>query len=163
MSESTALHLRLESLRLLEEAEVLLKQYIKLHDRLFSWKNYLFWSKFDDIKVSVPALLVALTDFTQQTKTYLQTAQGLPDSEADRPNLVEFYTLLNKYFDFLRQAVQVMERLVVQVEARARKTVDFKQKVYEADLAIYKQKVDKYQLYGQELNTFIARLSGSSA
>lgn len=155
----TSTHLQQEAMRLIQDTESNLKAYLELHNRLFAWRNYFFWAKFDAIKSAHPPLLAKFTTAAEQSVTYLKQAEALPEQGADRADLVEFYDLLSKYLDFLRQAVQIMGRLMGQVEARALKSDQFKPKAYETDLAIYKQKVDRYQLYGQELNKLIARLS----
>ena len=98
------------------------------------------------------------TDLVMAVETQAHTVQQATSPD---PLLAEYYRLLTKHVEFLKQAVQVMPKLLKQIEAKARKTGTYKQAAYELDLAMYKQKVDMYQLHGQQLNALLPRLVAS--
>jgi hypothetical protein len=150
--------LRQEAITLINATTEVLEEYLTLHNRLFSWKNLLGWNKFEDLKIAIPLVQKKLGDMDQQAKDYLEQAKSLADPIADKPTLVEFYTLLANYLDSLKMAAQIMGRLLVQIEAKSKKMGEFKQSTYETEMIMYKQKVDKYQLYGMQLNALINRL-----
>ncbi len=154
--------LKQSAITLTQDAQTALGEYLDLHERLFSWKNRFGWNKVDDLKPAIPVLLEKLTELTAAAKDGLAQAQSFEETIPNRVILVEFYGLLSKYLDFLRQAVQVMERLCGHIEAKSLKKESYKPAAYEGDLAIYKQKVDNYQLYGVELNALISRLTSYS-
>ncbi len=150
--------LRQEAITLINSTTEILEEYLTLHNRLFSWKNLLGWNKFEDLKIAVPTVQKKLGDLDQRAKDYLEQAKSLADSIADKTTLVEFYALLTNYLDSLKMAAQIMGRLLVQIEAKSKKVGEFKQSTYETEMMMYKQKVDKYQLYGMQLNALIHRL-----
>jgi len=140
--------------RLTQAASRALELYLDCHERLFSWKNALGWNRFEGLKEALPDLAQHLGELLDQANDQLSTAQTRDPLD---PLLVEYFNLLTKYLDFLKQAVQTMTKLLIHLESK--KTGKFKQAGYELDLAVYKQKVDRYQLYGQELTKLIAQLS----
>jgi hypothetical protein len=150
--------LKQEAITLINATTEVLEEYLTLHNRLFSWKNLLGWNKFEDLKIAIPLVQKKLGDMDQQAKDYLEQAKSLTEPIADKPTLVEFYTLLANYLDSLKMAAQIMGRLLVQIEAKSKKVGEFKQSTYETEIIMYKQKVDKYQLYGMQLNALINRL-----
>jgi len=150
--------LKQEAITLINSATEVLDEYLTLHNRLFSWKNLLGWNKFEDLKIAIPLIQKKLGDMDQQAKDYLEQAKSLVDPMADKTTLVEFYTLMANYLDSLKMAAQILGRLLVQIEAKSKKVGEFKQSTYETEMMMYKQKVDKYQLYGMELNALINRL-----
>ena len=150
--------LKREATTLIDSTTEVLEEYLTLHNRLFSWKNLLGWNKFEDLKVAIPKVQKRLGDIDQQAKDYLEQAKSLEAELADKLQLVEFYTLMTNYLDSLKMAAQIMGRLLVQIEAKSKKVGEFKQSTYETEMMMYKQKVDKYQLYGMELNALINKL-----
>ena len=108
--------------------------------------------------MAIPKVQKRLGDIDQQAKDYLEQAKSLEAELADKLQLVEFYTLMTNYLDSLKMAAQIMGRLLVQIEAKSKKVGEFKQSTYETEMMMYKQKVDKYQLYGMELNALINKL-----
>jgi hypothetical protein len=150
--------LKREATTLIDSTSEVLEEYLILHNRLFSWKNLLGWNKFEDLKVAIPKVQTRLGDIDQQAKDYLEQAKSLEAELADKLQLVEFYTLMTNYLDSLKMAAQIMGRLLVQIEAKSKKVGEFKQSTYETEMMMYKQKVDKYQLYGMELNALINKL-----
>jgi hypothetical protein len=150
--------LKREATTLIDSTTAVLEEYLTLHNRLFSWKNLLGWNKFEDLKVAIPQVQKRLADLDQQAKDYLEQAKSLEAELADKLQLVEFYTLMTNYLDSLKMAAQIMGRLLVQIEAKSKKIGEFKQSTYETEMMMYKQKVDKYQLYGMELNALINKL-----
>ncbi len=150
--------LKREATTLIDSTTEVLEEYLTLHNRLFSWKNLLGWNKFEDLKVAIPQVQKKLADIDQQAKDYLEQAKSLEAELADKLQLVEFYTLMTNYLDSLKMAAQIMGRLLVQIEAKSKKVGEFKQSTYETEMMMYKQKVDKYQLYGMELNALINKL-----
>jgi hypothetical protein len=150
--------LKQEAITLIDSASEVLEEYLTLHNRLFSWKNLLGWNKFEDLKIAIPLVQKKLGAIDQQAKDYLEEAKSLEEQTADKSSLVEFYTLAANYLDSLKMAAQIMGRLLVQIEAKSKKVGEFKQSTYETEMMMYKQKVDKYQLYGMELNALINRL-----
>jgi hypothetical protein len=150
--------LKREATTLIDSTTEVLEEYLTLHNRLFSWKNLLGWNKFEDLKVAIPKVQKRLGDLDQQAKNYLEHAKSLEAELADKLQLVEFYTLMTNYLDSLKMAAQIMGRLLVQIEAKSKKVGEFKQSTYETEMMMYKQKVDKYQLYGMELNALINKL-----
>jgi len=140
-------------------AESALSQYLDLHEQLFSWKNAFGWNRYDTLKTNLPLLLTTCTEINDQVILQTALVKTLLPDHPDQPLLSEFYERLGKYTDFLCQAVQVMPKLLTQIEAKATKSAAYKQKAYELDLAMYKQKVNTYQLYGQELNQLLPKLA----
>jgi hypothetical protein len=150
--------LKQEAITLIDSTSEVLEEYLNLHNRLFSWKNLLGWNKFEDLKIAIPIVQKKLGAIDQQTKDYLEQAKSLEEQAADKSSLIEFYTLAANYVDSLKMAAQIMGRLLVQIEAKSKKIGEFKQSTYETEMMMYKQKVDKYQLYGMKLNALINRL-----
>ncbi|WP_218080414.1 hypothetical protein [Anthocerotibacter panamensis] len=156
MDETTAL--KDSALGLINQAGDLLGAFLALHEQVFSWKNALGWNKFDRLKPALAPLTEQGNKLVQAAKDQLILAQALDETHADKDFLGEFYGSLVKYLEFLKQALQILGKLIAHLEDRAAKDGSFKKTVYEFELAQYKQKVDMYQLYGQQLNQSLDRL-----
>ncbi|MBC8122189.1 MAG: hypothetical protein H7Y22_10160 [Gemmatimonadaceae bacterium] len=143
---------------LTEQVGDTLARYLVLHNRLFTWKNIFGWNQFEEIKLAIPPLVEQLNQITADNKQGLELAAQLPDELLDKPVITEFYRFMTEYLDALRLSVQIMGRLLTQLEAKSLKTGAFKQSAYEADLVMYKKKIDTYQLYGMELNRVVSTL-----
>lgn len=145
--------------QLLSAIGEVLDAYLVLDNRLFSWKNAFGWNNVEPLKAEIPPLVERVTAIAaqiQQIQTEL--AEVSPEQLPDAQTLIQFFKLFASYSEALKFAIQGMGRVLVHIETKRNNRAEFKQVRYESDLMIYKSQVDKYQLYGEQLNALIRQL-----
>ncbi len=142
---------------LISEVGKILDDYLVVDDQLFSWKNTFGWNDVAPLKDKVQPLSDRLIQLLEKTKAEQSQILELPENNPEKLLLVEFYQLFTNYADTLKMAVQNMGRVLVHIDTRRNNKTEFKQARYESDLIIYKAQVDKYQLFGEKLNTLLKR------
>jgi hypothetical protein len=140
------------------EAADVLDAYLRLDARLFSWKNTFGWNDVAPLEPQIQSLVDRLSAVLKHIKVHRQGVADLDGADPERPFLEQFYALFGNYAEALKFAIQGMARVLSHVATRRANRSEFKQVRYESDLVIYKSQVDKYQLYGQQLNPLLKRL-----
>lgn len=156
MDEITAL--KTEVGPLVSEAGDVLDTYLRIDSQMFSWKNTFGWNDVAKLVPEVQPLIERLTSVLTQIKINQQRVAELPEEAIDRALLEQFYRILGNYTDTLKLAIQGMGRVLAHIETKRTNKAEFKQVRYESDLMIYKSQIDKYQLYGQQLNPLLRKL-----
>ncbi|UFP95632.1 hypothetical protein [Gloeobacter morelensis] len=143
---------------LVVEAAAVLDAYLAIDDRMFSWKNTFGWNDVSPLKPLVQPLIERLLAVSKQIKDLQSAAGELPEEIPEKAPLLGLFKVFINYVESLRFAVQTMGRVLEHIETRRINGAEFKKTRYESDLLIYKSQIDKYQLYGEQLNTLIRQL-----
>jgi hypothetical protein len=143
---------------LVSEVGKILDDYLVVDDQLFSWKNAFGWNDVAALKDKVEPLSARLVQLLEKTKAQQSQISELPEEDPEKSLLMEFYPLFANYVDTLKMAVQNMGRVLAHIDTKRNNKAEFKQARYESDLIIYKAQVDKYQLFGEKLNSLLKRL-----
>lgn len=156
MEDSAAL--RAEAARLVEAVGEVLDGYLSIDGELFSWKNTFGWNDVERLKPRIDPLIERMGSILDKAKAAQQAVAALDAEVVDRGLLEQFFKTFVSYADALKLAIQGMARVLGHIETKRRNKAEFKKVRYESDLMIYKSQVDKYQLYGQQLNPLLRQL-----